>query len=430
MKTLIKNAVCLDLDGECKVKNVIVDNDKVEFVGENLPDPEAKFDRIIDGEGCILSSGFCNAHTHTPMTLLRGLGSDCPLDVWLNDHIFPAEDKLNSEIAKIGTMNSIAEMIRGGVTSFSDMYFFCDTIADAVIETGVKANISRSIVSFDPSEDPSDNFRVGETVALIKDYHNAANGRVKIDVSVHAEYTNTERMCRYAADLAKEYDVGMQIHLSETKKEHEECFSRHGMTPTAFFESCGLFDVPVNAAHCVWLTDSDMEIMAKHGATAVNNPRSNLKLGSGVMRYDALRSVGVNVAFGTDGSASNNKLSLIDEMQLAAILYKGIMQDATVVPAREVIRAATAGGYISQGREGYTSICEGMTADLVLIKCDRPGVSIVEDAVSTIAYATDRNDVIMTMVDGRILFENGEYNTIDIEKLSHDYKSARSKIIG
>jgi len=173
-----------------------------------------------------------------------------------------------------------------------------------------------------------------------------------------------------------------------------------------------------------------MDIMSKHGATAVNNPRSNLKLGSGVMRYDALRKAGVNVALGTDGSASNNKLSLIDEMQLASILYKGIKQDATAVPAKEAIRAATAGGYISQNREAYTSICMGMTADLVLINCNRPGVSTVEDAVSTLAYATDRNDVVMTMVDGRILFERGEYNTIDIEKISYEYNSARSKLIG
>ena len=427
---LIKNAICLNIFGESEINNVLVDNNKVVYVGKTIPDHIKTYDRIIDGTGCILSPGFCNAHTHTPMTLLRGIGSDCPLDVWLNDHIFPAEDKLNGDIAYIGTINSIAEMIRGGVTSFTDMYFFCDKVADAVIETGIKANISRSVVSFDESEDPATDSRIAETVSLIRDYHNAADGRVKIDVSLHAEYTNTERMCRYLPEVAKEYGVGMQVHLSETEKEVREGISRRSMTPTAFFEKCGVFDVPASAAHCVWLTDEDIEIMARHGVTAVNNPRSNLKLGSGIMPYERLRLGGVNIALGTDGSASNNKLSIFDDMQLAAIIYKGVMNDAAAVPAAQIIRDATAGGYLSQGREAYTGIIEGMTADLVLINCDRPGVSTVEDPISTIAFASDRSDVVMTMVDGRILFENGEYNTIDIEKISAEYKIARAKLIG
>lgn len=429
MKILIKNAVCPDLSGQSNIKNIIVENKIVSFVGDVLPESEPPFDRIIDGSGCILMPGFVNAHCHTPMTLLRGLGSDCPLDVWLNDHIFPTEDKLDGELAYIGTMNAIAEMIRGGVTSFSDMYFFCDRVADAVIETGIKANISRSVVSFDESEDPSSNFRVAETVSLFNEYNNAGDGRVKIDFSLHAEYTNTESMCRYLADLAKDNGARMHIHLSETEKEHREGIARRGMTPTAFFEKCGVFDVPVTAAHCVWLEENDMEIMAAHGATAVHNPRSNLKLGSGVMNFNALSGAGVNIALGTDGSASNNKQDLIAEMQLAAILHKGILRDASAVRAAEAIKAATAGGSVAQGREAFCEVTVGMPADLVLISCDRPGVSTCEDAISTLAYATDRSDVVMTMVDGRILFDNGEYTTIDIARIDHEYTAAREKLM-
>ncbi len=425
MKILIKNTILYN-DITKTPTDILVEGKSVSYVGKNTDVVNA--DRVIDGTGCIITPGFVNAHCHTPMTLLRGIGSDCPLDVWLNDYIFPAEDKLNSDLAYIGTMNAIAEMIRGGVTSFSDMYFFCDKIADAVIKTGMKSNISRSIVSFDESENPADNFRVGETVSLIRDYHGAADGRIKIDVSLHAEYTNTERMCRYAADLAKEYGVGMQIHLSETKKEHLEGIARRGMTPAAFFEKCGVFDVPVSAAHTVWLDDSDMEIMARHGATAVHNPRSNLKLGSGVMPFEKMKRAGVNIALGTDGSASNNKQDLISEMQLAAILHKGIMMDASAVTASDAFFAATAGGCASQGRETVTEIKAGIPADLVLLSCDRPGVSSVEDPLSTLAYATDRSDVVMTMVDGCMLFENGEYNTIDAEKISFEYKAAREKL--
>jgi len=240
VRIIIKNAMCLDLFRESTVKNVVIEGNKVVFAGETFPDNYNTADRVIDGSGCILAPGFVNAHCHTPMTLLRGLGSDCPLDVWLNEHIFPVEDRLNGDLAYIGTLSAIAEMIRGGTTSFSDMYFFCDSIADAVIKTGMKANISRSIVSFDESEDPSTNPRIAETVSLFNEYNGAADGRVKIDFSLHAEYTNTERMCRYAAEIAQKYGMGMQIHLSETEKEHEECKARRGgKTPTEFFDMCG-----------------------------------------------------------------------------------------------------------------------------------------------------------------------------------------------
>lgn len=429
MSILIKNAVCLSLVGDSTEKNVIVDGDRVVYVGDALPDG-LKPDRTVDGSGCILSPGFVNAHCHTPMSLLRGLGTDKPLDVWLNEYIFPHEDRLNGEIAKIGTMSAIAEMLRGGVTSMSDMYFFCDDIADAVTDTGIKANISRSLVSFDENADPADDPRIAETLMLLRDYHNASDGRIKVDVSLHAEYTNTERMCRYAAELAAEHGVGIQLHLSETKKEHAEGILRRGMTPTAFFEKCGVFDVPVSAAHCVWLEEADIEIMARHGATAVHNPRSNLKLGSGVMPFERLRAAGVNVALGTDGSASNNKQDVIAEMQLSAILHKGISGNAAAVPARDAVLAATVGGMISQGREPVYEISEGMLADLVLISCNRQGVSADEDPLGVLAYATDRSDVLMTMVNGRILFENGEYNTIDTERLSREFSVARAKLMG
>ena len=429
MKILIKNAVCLDDCGNSSVKNVLVNDEVVEFVGDTLPADSETADRVIDAAGCVLTPGFVNAHCHTPMSLLRGLGSDCPLDVWLNDHIFPAEDKLDGDLAKIGTLSAIAEMLAGGVTSFSDMYFFCDKIADAVIETGIKANISRSVVSFDDSEDPASNFRVDETLDLFNNYHNAANGRVKVDFSLHAEYTNTERMTCYLAELAGKYGARLHIHLSETEKEHREGIARRGMTPTAFFKKCGVFDVPVLAAHCVWLEDEDVAIMAEAGATAIHNPRSNLKLGSGIMDYAKLSAGGVNIALGTDGSASNNKQDLLSELQLAAILHKGAMRDATAVPAAEALRAATVGGAVAQGRDAFFCVTEGMKADLVLINCERPGVSSEEDVVSSLVYSSDRSDVVLTMVDGRILFEKGEYNTIDIERLRHDFKAARSKLM-
>ena len=430
MKIIIKNAVCTDYEtGESQVMNVAVEGKKVTYAGTGMPDGISEADRAIDAGGYILIPGFVNAHCHAPMTLLRGLGCDKPLDVWLESYIYPAEERLNPELAYIGSLAAAAEMIRGGVVSFSDMYFFCDKVADAVIDSGMKANVSRSIVSFDETVDPSNDPRIAEGLALFREYNNAGDGRIKVDFSIHAEYTNTESTCRYVAELAGKCGTGIQLHLSETEKEHREGIARRGMTPAAFFEKCGVFDVPVTAAHCVWLEDGDIDIMQRHGAAAVHNPRSNLKLGSGIMPYEKLAAVGVNIALGTDGSASNNKLDLMSEMQLAAILHKGAMRNAEAVPAGAVLRAASAGGAASQGREAYSRITEGMPADLALISCGRIGLSEGEDPAGTLVYSADRSDVSMTMVDGRILYENGEYMTIDEERLSYDFEAARKKLI-
>jgi len=427
--TVIKGALCLDSTGLAEIKNVAVEGGVITYVGDSLPEGTENAARVIDGRGHILTPGFVNAHTHVPMTLLRGLGGDKPLHEWLNDYILPAEDNLDGEVVKIGTTAAIAEMLRGGVTSFSEMYFFCDSIAEAVIDTGIKANISRSVVSFDDTADPAKDSRIAENVSLYETYHGAAEGRVKVEFSIHAEYTNVESYCRYIADLAKKYDTGIHIHLSETKSEHEEAKSRRSMSAAAFFESCGVFDVPVTAAHCVWLDEADIAMMAERGATAVHNPRSNLKLASGIMNLPLMQKHGLNVALGTDGSASNNKLDLISEMQLAAILHKGNNYDATAVPAGDAFRIATTGGLFSQGRCGGT-VSVGAPADLVLLSIDRPGLCVEEDPLATLVYAADRSDVVMTMVDGRILYDHGVYTTIDTERLSADFICARNKLLG
>ena len=423
---LLKNAVCVGGDGA--PTDVLIDGTKVARIGE-VPDGISP-ERVIDCVGGILSPGFVNAHTHVPMTLLRGIGSDVKLQSWLEDFIYPAEDKLDSAAAYIGSLAAIAEMLRGGVTSFSDMYFFCDAIAESVISTGIRARLSRSIVSFDDTADPAKDERAAEGEALVRDYDGAADGRLRADFSLHAEYTNTERMSRYVAELAKKYGTGIQLHLSETEREHNEGIARRGMTPTAFFEKCGVFDVPVTAAHAVRITDGDIEILKRHGAAVAHNPRSNLKLGSGIMPYRRLCDAGVTVALGSDGSASNNKLDVMAEMQLMALLHKGYERDAALAPAAEALSAATAGGMAAQGRASVSEVREGMTADLVLVSTDRAGMWGARDPISEMVYSASRDDVAMTMVDGCILYERDEYTTIDIERLRHDFERTRAKILG
>ena len=360
---------------------------------------------------------FYNAHCHAAMTLFRGYGEDLPLRRWLDEKILPAEEKLNFRRVYYGSKLAIAEMIRNGVVSFSDMYFFQEATAEAVLEAGVKANIARSIVSFDPNITKEADPRFAESVKLVEQYHGAGDGGLKVDMSLHAEYSNVDACCRYVAEYAKEQGLRMQLHLSETQAEHEACIERHGMTPAAYFASLGVLDVPTTAAHCVYVTDEDIAIMKEKGVYAVHNPVSNLKLGSGVMRLRDMLDAGVTVTLGTDGVASNNRLSVLRELQTAAILHKGVNRDPENIRAAQLPALATRNGALSQGREDCGMIAVGARADLILMDLNAINNIPCYDLATTLAYSASTSNVLLTMCDGRILWENGEYTSIDIECL-------------
>ncbi len=394
---------------------VAVTDDKITYVGVN--EIEDTFDRVMDCKENLLMPAFYNAHCHAAMTLFRGYGEDLPLRRWLDEKILPAEERLNFRRVYYGAKLAIAEMIRNGVVSFSDMYFFQDATAEAVLEAGMKANISRSIVSFDPKITRETDERFAESVRLVEQYHGAGEGRLKVDMSLHAEYSNVDACCRYVAEYAKEHGLGMQLHLSETQAEHEQCIERHGMTPAAYFASLGVFDVPTTAAHCVYVTDEDIAILKEKGVTPVHNPVSNLKLGSGIMRLRDMLDAGLNVTFGTDGVASNNQLSILRELQTAAILHKGIHRDPENIRASELPIIATRNGAIAQGREDCGLLEVGAKADLIMIDLSAINNIPSYDLATTLAYSANSSNVLLTMCDGRILFENGEYTSIDIECL-------------
>ena len=422
MTTLIRNVRLLDEYGfGTKRIAVVIENGKYSYVGE--AEPRIMADEIIDGKGNLLIPAFYNTHCHAAMTLFRGYGEDLPLDRWLNEKIFPAEDKLTSKSVNIATKLAIAEMLANGIASFSDMYMFMDEVANAVLETGIKANISRSIVSFSESDNIASDSRFLESVMLVKDFDGAANGKLKVDMSLHAEYTNTEQMARFIAEYTRENDLGMQVHISETEKEHRECKERRGgRTPVEFFADCGLFDARTTAAHCVYLTDNDMDIIREKKVSVAHNPVSNLKLGSGVMPLRKMLDKGINVTFGTDGVASNNNLDVLKEMQYAALLGKGISRQPESVRARELFSLATRNGAIAQGRYDCGAIKIGYKADAALIDLDSVNNIPSYDYYTTLAYSAKSSDLLMTMVDGEILYKDGEYKTIDIEKLKFEAK--------
>lgn len=417
MKILFKDAEILGYGHG----NIAVDGEYIAYVGSDMP--EGNFDRVIDCKNKMAMPGLYNCHTHAAMTLFRGYGEDLSLSDWLHTRIFPAEDRLTNKAVYDASLLAAAEMIKGGTVSCSDMYFFCDQTVDAFIEAGIKANISRSIVSFDPTEDFSKNSRVIEAKELFEKYHNAANGRIKIDMALHAEYTNVAPMVRYLSDYAAKVGARMHVHLSETESEHSECIIRHGYTPARFFSENGAFDIPALAAHCVYVSDDDIALMAEKGVTAVHNPASNLKLGSGVMPLASLRDGGVNVALGTDGAASNNALDMMREMYLAAILHKGINRDTVKTGSADAIKMATVNGAIAQGRGDCGSIEEGKKADIVLLDLDSVHNIPSYDLSYTVAYSANSSDVRLTMVDGKILYENGEFTTLDIERVKYEMKN-------
>lgn len=405
-----------------------IKGDTIEYIG-NEP-PSADYGEEYDGRGKLLMSGFFNAHGHSPMTLMRGYGENLSLQDWLFTRIFPFEDKLTSQAVYSATLLAMAESIKFGIVSTSDMYYFVEDMVRAVEESGAKSNISRSIVAVEGKtfdEMPS----IIEMKNAIKHFDGYANGRIKMDTSLHAEYTNNEKLARELAQFTKEAGLIMHVHVSETKAEHEECKGRHGgRTPVQYLNDCGIFDTPALAAHCVWIEGEDFDILKNKGVTVATNPCSNLKLASGVCDVNKLLKKGINVAIGTDSVASNNSLNFIEEMKTLALIAKVKHMDPTVITPKEVLRAATVGGAIGQGRMDTGVLKEGNKADLIVMNIDVPNMQPIHEMASNIVYSASSSDIVMTMADGKVLYNDGEFTTIDIEKAIFETDKQTKDILG
>ncbi len=422
MDTLIKNALVVTMDEENRViKNAYIgiEGGKIVHLGQEKPPLPAQ--RDIDAAGKVVLPGLINAHTHLPMTLLRGYADDYNLQTWLNEYIFPAESKMDGRCVYWASLVGVAEAIASGTTSVSDMYDYCDEIAQGVAQAGMKANIARGMTVFKPDFDFKTFPAAIETVQLAEKWNGFDSGRIKTEVSIHAEYTSYPGVWRQLADYAQSSGLGMHVHLSETKSEHDECVARYGITPAQAFAREGVFKVRTQAAHCVHVTDEDMELLRENGVSAVHNPISNLKLSSGVARVPELLRRGVNVALGTDSAASNNSLDLFEEIKCAATLHKTASADPSAVPALEALKLATINGARAQGRENECGMLKtGMDADLIFVDFDKPHLFPCHNVLSNLAYSARGSDVTLTMVRGSILYKNGEFLTIDIERIRRE----------
>ncbi|MEN6471334.1 MAG: amidohydrolase [Clostridiaceae bacterium] len=430
LDTLFQNADILTMDDarpSIKGGFVGVKNGKIVYVGQDRPLEDAK--RTIDCAKKVLMPGLINTHAHTAMCVMRGYADDYTLQEWLFDKVFPVEARLDERAVVAGARLGFAEMLRTGTTSVSDMYYHQTAVAELALAAGIRASLCNAALAlggFDPENDRS----MLETRGLIADFHGAGNGRIKADVSLHAEYTSPPEVWRYVAELGKKHGLNMHVHLSETKKEHDDCVARCGKTPARRFAENGVFDLKTIAAHCVWVSGDDMELLAKYGVSCAHNPVSNLKLASGVAPVREMLARGVNVSLGTDGCCSNNTHDLFEEIKLAALLAKGTSLDPTAMPAYEALKLATVNGARAQGRENEVGrIAEGMEADIILVDLDSPMTRPFYSPESAVVFSATGERVCLTMVQGKVLYENGEFATIDIERAYDEVERYAVKLV-
>ncbi len=388
----------LSMNGNCNISNeeVWVEGERIVYVGPERQDMPA-FEREIDLKGDLLMPGFKNAHTHTPMTFLRSYADGLPLQTWLFDKIFPLEAKLCPEDVYEFTRLGIMEYLTSGITGCFDMYYKREAYAQANLDCGFRTAICGASAAYD---------------VISSDYakFNSMGGLIKYVPGLHSEYLSSQEELEAARQLCREQKAPCFAHISETKLEVQQCRERRGgMTPTEFLESLGLFEYGGGGFHCVWLTDSDIEIFKKRGLWAVSCPGSNSKLASGIAPLTKFMDAGLNLALGTDGPSSNNALDMFREMYLACVLQKLIAEDAAACPADKLLEMACCGGARAIGWTDCDCIAVGKQADLTVIDMSRPSMQPEIDIAKNLVYSGSKDVVRLTMVAGRVLYENGEF---------------------
>ena len=396
---------------------VAVEGTQITYVGTQRP--QGSFEEEIDGEGGVLMPGFVNAHTHVPMTAMRGYGDGNNLQDWLNNYIFPVEARWDDRAIRCCTDLGLAEMIASGVTCIADMYGHSPAIAQEVAAAGISANLSVGGVQFTDDFNPDTHNDCRVQRELTERWHGYNDGQILVDASVHGEYTSHQQLWRWMAGYAREHGLGMHVHISETRSEHEECLARHGKTPIQVLNDYGVWDGRAIAAHCVWTTPEDWAVMAEKGISAVHNPMSNLKLGSGIAPVPAMKKAGVNVCLGTDGVSSNNCTDFFGDLKLAAILHNGAGCDPLALLPIDALRMATANGGRALGRKTGV-IAEGYTADLILVDFSHLNLTPCHSVLSNLAYAAHGSDVRMNMARGRVIYKDGDFLTIDIQRVKRE----------
>ncbi len=396
--------------------DLYIENNCIKAIGREIAGPGESC-KIIQGEGKVLIPGLVNLHNHAAMTLFRNYADDLPLMDWLQKKIMPAEARLTGEDVFWGTSLALLEMLRGGTTTFVDMYYYMDEVARACLESGIRAVLSEGIIGV--NEDIGN-----KTLHIAKKFANnwqdAGNGRITTMLGPHAPYTCPPDFLKKVLKDTADLDTSFHIHLSESRSEMEEFIEKYGKTPVGMMQEVGLLERPVLAAHCVYLTDEDIDLLVAGKVGISHNPGSNLKLGSGIAPLPRMLAKNARVGLGTDGAASNNNLDMFEEIRLCSLLQKGYHENPTLITANEALGLATRGGGRALNMEHIGIIRAGARADLALLDFQKPHLQPPNNPVANIVYSASHNDVDTVIVDGRVLVENGEVLTLDAERIYYE----------
>lgn len=403
------NGLVLDKNFNIVKTDVFVEGSKIVAIGES----NMVADEVYDLKGNLLMPSFKNAHTHSAMTFARSLADDMPLQPWLFEMIFPMEAKMTGDDIYHLSKLAFLEYLTSGITACFDMYYFPEEFCKASIEMGFRSVLTSGL----------NNFK--ENIELVEGYYNKYNNYhelISYKLGFHAEYTTSKELIAEFGRLAEKYKAPVYMHSSETESEVKECIERYSKTPTQLFEELGLFNYGGGAYHSVYVTDEDLEIYKKRGVWAVINAGSNAKLASGIAPVSKMLKQGINLAIGTDGPSSNNALDMFREMFLIAATQKLNDKDAASTDANEILKMATIGSAKCMGLNNCDVIDIGKTADLIVIDLHRPNMQPINNITKNIVYSGSKENVKMTMVNGKILYNNGEFIGIDVDEI---YKNAQ-----
>ncbi|MBS6920409.1 MAG: amidohydrolase [Anaerococcus vaginalis] len=422
MNILIENVKILTMaDGEViKNGNIYIENEKIKKITSDKID--FSYDKKIDGKNYLAMPGFVNAHTHVGMSLFRNFSDDVELMTWLNEKIWPLEDKLIAEDVYWASLLSHAEMIMTGTTSFADMYYFEDQTIKALEKSKMRAQISRGLTLEDKNYK-----KIEENIDLFKKYENSQNGRINIAFGPHAVYTTDKNYIKEINKYAKKYKMPIHIHLSETKTENTDCMKRFNQSPTEVFEECGIFENKTIAAHGVYLSDKDLDILSKYDVSVVHNPSSNLKLSSGFLDCTRVINKKINLAMGTDSSASNNNLSMIKEISLTSLVSK--YNNPQNLKAYDVLKMATINGAKALGLDDKIgTLEEGKLADIILIDLNNPNHTPQNNLISSLCYSTFDKDVSYVIINGDLVYDDKKFVYLNEEEIIKNAEESFQKL--
>lgn len=425
---MIKNGTFAVLHEEKSILRgyMVVENDRITYLGEEEPQVEGDIE-ILDGTHLFFMPGLINTHGHTAMSLLRGYGDDLALQVWLQEKMWPMEAKFTANDVYWGSSLSLVEMLKGGTTTFLDMYDHMDQVAAVTEQSGMRGVLTRGVIGLCSPE--VQKHKLDEATAFAKDWHGKADGRITTMISPHAPYTCPPDYIEKFVQVAHDLDLPLHTHMSETAAEVRQNVQDYGLRPVAHLQKLGVFSRPTLVAHGVHLTDEEIEILAAHKVAVSHNPGSNLKLASGVARVPELLKAGVTVSLGTDGPASNNNLDMFEEMRLAALIHKGVTGDPTAVPASEALRMGTIYGAKSLFLDEIGTLAPGMKADFIALNTDQAHFLPHTDFISHAVYSASAKDVEHVWVDGKQIVKNGNCLTLDEEKIRREAQSAFERLL-